>query len=135
MSVTEHLPPHMKDLLLPFDWDVRRVWELSATPETVPIGALNFLLTNPFWSKNPDSFTDFDLCPIDFLSGRFNSRYHRERIQRADTFFPLDFIEENQRLWIVDGIHRLAKLFQKEDSHVQIRKHPISIRSIIDVST
>ena len=130
----KHVPPHMKELLLPFNWDVRRVWERSATHETVPIGELHFLLTNPFWSRNRDSFTDFDLCPMDVLSGRLKSENHRDRIQRANTYFPLDFIEDNQRLWIVDGIHRLAKLYQRKCPDVQIRKHPIAIRSIIEVA-
>jgi hypothetical protein len=128
------VPPYMKDLLLPFNWNVRQVWELSAPRESVSIEALRFLLENPFWSRNPDSFTDFDLCPIDVLSGRFESIYHRDRIQTADTSFPIDFIEHNQTLWIVDGIHRLAAHYQRGNSSVRIRKHSIAIRPLIEVS-
>ncbi|MCG6949060.1 MAG: hypothetical protein LJE93_09145 [Acidobacteria bacterium] len=130
----KHVPPYMRGLLLPFNWDVRRVWELGAPRGTIPIGALEFLLTNPFWSRNPDRFVDFDLRPTDVVWGCFESRYHRERIRKADTSFPLDFIEDDGTLWIVDGIHRLAKLHERGVPEVWIRKHPMSIRHHIELS-
>jgi len=121
----------MKDLVLPFDWDVERVWALDAPVEEVALETVQFLLESPFWSLNPNRFTDFDLCPLDVLCGTWESDYHLDRISRADTLHPIDLIDHSARLWILDGIHRVAKLYQRGSRRVLMRRHSITIRSAI----
>jgi len=121
----------MKELVLPFDWDVKRVWALEAPVEEVALEKVQFLLGSPFWSRNPRRFTDFDLRPVDVLCGAVRSGHHLDRIDEADTSHPIDLIDHNARLWILDGVHRVARLYRRGMCRVRMRRHSIAIRSSI----
>ena len=129
--MSKDVPDHMKELVLPFDWDVRRVWALEASVEKVALQRVQFLLESPFWSHNPTRFTDFDLRPMDVLCGAIRSEYHLGRIDEADTSHPIDLIDHDARLWILDGVHRVAKLYRRGRRSVRMRRHSILIRSAI----
>ncbi len=126
------IPPELRPYILPFNWEVRQVWPLEAAILPTPIADLELLLEKPFWSRTPRQL-HFDLRPHDVLSGRVPSAYHEERIARADTRYPLDFIRDDGRLFILDGIHRLARLWSSGVTTVDIRAHSMAIRSAIEV--
>lgn len=126
-----HPPEHMKDFILPFLWDVRKVWVIPSEIELVPVDELDFLLQNPFWSRTPYRL-DFDLLPHEVLTGAFHSEYHKKRLQKADISWPLDFIWSESRLWILDGIHRFVKIKSLGFNVVKIRRHPLEIRAKIE---
>lgn len=130
--MAKHIPDHMLELILPFDWDVAKVWQLGASVESISIKELEFLLVNPFWSREDNSYTDFDLTPLEVIEGHYRSQCHSDRIQNADTHQPLDFIYTGGKLWILDGIHRLVKVYAAGDKNVLIRKHPASVQSFIE---
>ena len=126
-----NIPEEMKNYVLPYNWDVKKVWELKAEIEIVEIDELMFLLKKPFWSRNVNSYTDFDLKPIDVIEGKWLSEKHSERIKKANIDIPLDFISYNNNLWILDGIHRLANQYIKKQKLIKIRKHAPTIKNKI----
>jgi hypothetical protein len=132
-GMAKSIPKHMQHLIVPYDWDVHQVWKLSAPVEIVSIAELAFLLESPLWSRDPASYTDFDLSPNEVLADLSVSSRHAKRIEAAETSWPLDFIFSENRLWPLDGMHRLAKLKMEGMLQVSIRKHPASIRAFIEV--
>lgn len=51
--MTKTIPDILEDEILPFDWDVRKVWELKADVVDVPTFEFVYLLKLPLWSSVP----------------------------------------------------------------------------------
>jgi hypothetical protein len=49
---------------------------------------------------------------------------HREKIERADTSFPIDIMENKGKWLILDGLHRLVKLYEQGAKTVRVRIIP-----------
>ena len=62
------VPPALTDYLLPFNWDVRRVWALPAAVETHPMSTFLNLFERPFWSSRANAGMLFDLTPNQVLA-------------------------------------------------------------------
>ncbi len=99
--------------------------DLHKIKEAVNIGDVkSFIwhLSCPFWATEPPKKI-FDLKPIEIIEkcDKFNDRY--KRIMDVDISYPVETIKINDRLVILDGIHRLAK-------HVILNKEKIKYRVI-----
>jgi hypothetical protein len=44
-----------------------------------------------------------------------------------DFYFPLDFIYDSGNFYILDGLHRLARLKLENAPQVKVRKHSIDV--------
>ena len=128
------LPPSVADYLPPFDWDVRKVWALEAPVEVWPIEALPPLLDLPVWTAEKGVGCLFDLRPRAVMEDPDRCPRHWRRLQAADTRWPLDFMADGQRLRHLDGLHRLAKLVLEGADDVRLRRHPPTVRSLIEVA-
>ena len=53
--------------------------------------------------------------------------HQQHRINNADLAYPLDYLFWRDRLWILDGSHRLAKHYLAGSMTVMIRIHPETI--------
>lgn len=127
------IPNELRNHVLPFNWDVQRVWKLPATVEIVSMQELDNLFDLPFWSSVPHSGMLFDITPNQVLACPEQYPHQLERIEKADIQFPIDFIYDNNTYFILDGLHRLAKLRQLGVSQVKVRKHDPNVRRIIEV--
>jgi hypothetical protein len=133
--MTKHIPTKLKDRLLPFNWDVQKVWALDAPEERVPTNELAPLLELPFWSSKPNSGMLFDLSPVEVIKDLDRYAHQKVRILNADIRFPIDFIIHEKRFYILDGLHRLARLQLEGAVTVRIRKHSLAVQEKIQVTS
>jgi hypothetical protein len=121
------LPEILADHILPFDWDVHLVWEQDAEVVRWPIADLAYLLDLPLWSSVPGQGMLFDISPREVLGSRDRSPHQHLRILEADVTFPIDLLRYRERHWILDGVHRLAKLALAGKEFVSVRVHSEAI--------
>jgi len=119
----KHLPDILANHILPFDWDVRQVWGLEKEVAVRPLAAFAYLLDLPLWSSVPNQGMLFDISPREVIDHPQRSLHQYERIVEADTDFPIDLLFYQEREWILDGTHRLAKLFLVGEKSVSVRVH------------
>lgn len=131
MNMDKFIPIELKEHLLPFNWDVERLWALSEVETILPFQALEYLLKLPFWSSKPNSGMLFDVCPKDVLQNLDAYPHQKERILKAEIKYPIDLIQHEQKFYILDGLHRLAKLSQQQKPTLRARIHELSIQAQI----
>lgn len=103
------IPEGLKAHILPFDWDVRRVWRQPAAIKTAPLSDYASLLDLPLWSSLPGLGLLFDIFPRTAMASPERSPYQAERLDRADIRYPIDVLVWKGLHWILDGVHRIAK--------------------------
>ncbi|RYD23082.1 MAG: hypothetical protein EOP88_05605 [Verrucomicrobiaceae bacterium] len=121
------VPPHLSDHILPFQWDVREVWKLPGEVMLRPRADYDYLLDLPLWSSVPEQGMLFDISPREVILDAEQSPFQTERVRMADMRYPIDFVETDGRLWILDGVHRLARHYQMGTVFIRVRCHPGSV--------
>ena len=123
------LPDIIKEVGFDFSWDERKVWELDAPIEEMPIDKLTWHFDVPFiWSK-PDGY--YDVSPSEVIEHPDQHPEEYERTMRADTTHPIDIMFWKKRWLILDGLHRLMKQAIEGAEVVQVRKIPKSAIPLI----
>ena len=117
------IPDILVDHILPFQWDVQKVWQQEAEVSPEPLADLSYLLDLPLWSSLPNRGMLFDISPREVIACPHTSPHQHRRILKADSNYPIDLMRYQERLWILDGVHRLAKLFLMETDLVKVRFH------------
>lgn len=117
------IPKALTQHVLPFDWDVASVWALSAAIEHEPIASYTYLLHLPLWSSVPGHGMLFDTSPLQVLARPEQFTHQTQRINEADERYPIDTLVYDGQQWILDGVHRLAKLYRAGASEVAVRLH------------
>lgn len=121
------VPDILKDHVLPFNWDVRTVWELKADAIELPTSEFTYLLKLPLWSSVPKEGMLFDICPMDVIDDPQVSIYQTQRLRETELQYPIDILAAKGRRWILDGIHRIAKNFSLNNSIIAVRIHDKSV--------
>lgn len=125
------VPEILQEHILPFDWDVRKVWELKADATEVPMSEFAYLLKLPLWSSVPKQGLLFDICPMDVIRNPNVSMYQAQRLQQTDILHPIDVLVARKKRWILDGVHRIAKQFTLNKEFLSVRFHDESVIPII----
>jgi hypothetical protein len=125
------IPAHLAEHVLPFNWDVRRVWEQTAEASVLPRVDFDYLLNLSLWSSVPSRGMLFDISPREVIAFPQKSPHQYRRILEAKIEFPIDLLSYRGRQWILDGVHRLAKLALIGGEVVSVRCHPETIISKI----
>jgi hypothetical protein len=127
--VSRELPDIIKEVGFDFSWDERKVWELDAPTEEMPINELTWHFDIPFiWSK-PDGY--YDVNPSEVIEHPDQHPEEYERTMRADTTHPIDIMFWKKRWLILDGLHRLMKQAIQGTTVVQVRRIPESAIPLI----
>lgn len=125
--MVKRVPALLEQHILPFNWDVRKVWALEAPVRTLPTAELIHLLQLPLWSSVPDQGLLFDVCPIDVIRNPAASEYQAGRIRAAWLEYPIDVLLMHEKRWILDGVHRIAKHFSLGHTSLPVRFHGESV--------
>jgi len=128
-----NIPNILKNHILPFDWDISKVWKLEALATTSNREQFDYLLDLPLWSSRANQRMPFDTKPLDVIKNPNLSVYHYERIMNADICYPIDFIFYDGSNKILDGVHRLSKLYIMNVDTIDIRIHHTSVLSKISL--
>ena len=121
------IPKKLRDYILPFNWDVQAVWALDAATTHRSRKEFDYLLELPLWSSAPEKGMLFDVAPMEVIRNPEIWPYQNRRIASADTLYPMDFLVQDGKNWILDGIHRLAKNYIKDVEIVEVRFHEESV--------
>ena len=121
--IAKALPEVLKPHILPFDWDVSRVWTLEAEAVPIKSGEFAYLLELPLWSSIPGRGMLFDTRPIDVMRNPALSPYQARRLANVDLDYPIDVLLLDNRQWILDGVHRIARHFQLGHREFPVRFH------------
>ena len=111
------------------DWDVETIWHLDLPVRVFPIIHLLWHMHVPVW---PDMLGhSYRITPIEVMNDPVVNHREYRRVMLADTSHPLDVFRNRNRIMILDGIHRLARLQQIGRRHVRARMIPDDmVRSI-----
>lgn len=115
--------PILIDHILPFYWDVQRVWALEAPIQQIPCSEFVYLLALPLWSSVKGHGMLFDTCPIDVIRDPGLSAYQTERLNRVNLDYPVDVLLMDGRRWILDGVHRITKHIMLDNPTLPVRFH------------
>jgi hypothetical protein len=121
--VSKVIPKILSDHILPFNWDVRIVWSQHAEISRLPFSDFHYLLDLPLWSSVPNRGMLFDISPREVISFPQRSPHQYSRVLKASIEFPIDLIYYREKRWILDGVHRLAKLSLLKVDFVDSRIH------------
>ncbi|MCK5829863.1 MAG: hypothetical protein KAH20_06130 [Methylococcales bacterium] len=121
------IPIELQEHILPFNWDVTLVWALSTPTQEVYREEFDYFLTLPLWSSTPNFGMLFDVSPIEVIKSPDRFPHEYRRILQADTKFPIELLEYNHKNWILDGVHRLVKMYLKDNKIINIRIHPSDV--------
>lgn len=121
------VPKQLEAHILPFNWHVERVWALSCPVIDTPFVKWQHLLDLPLWSSRMGQGLLFDISPRSVLADPQLAPHHFTRIERADTDYPIDTLVYGDQEWILDGVHRLAKLSGQGCNQIRVRRHPQTI--------
>lgn len=126
-------PKILADHILPFNWDVRKVWALDTPPMVIQREDMDYLLYLPLWSSIPNNGMMFDISPMDVIDDPFSFKHHHKHIDTVNLSHPIDMLLLNYRPWILDGVHRLARLYIEQIELISVRFHPESVIPLIKV--
>ena len=122
--MSKYIPEILKDYILPFNWSAKAVWALKSPVLRVQRVEYDYLLNLPLWSSVAGKGLLFDTKPIDVINDPSISTYQTARLKNVDIAYPLDFLIFKGRKWILDGVHRLAKLYMFKKEIINVRLHP-----------
>lgn len=110
---------------LPFWRDNEKLWNLEVPVEQMDISELTWTLDIPFWE---DEGGNIVVTPREVIDNLDAYPYHKEKIDACDTSYPIDIMKNKKDNWaILDGLHRLVKLYMASESTIQVRKIPREI--------
>lgn len=124
----KQLPEVIKNVGFDFGWDVEKVWKLDVPSEEVDISDLDWHFDIPFWSTR-EGF--YDLSPKEVLENSDKHKEEFERIMKSDISYPLDIMFWKNRWLLLDGLHRLVKIYKLGNRKVKVRKIPEEMIDLI----
>jgi hypothetical protein len=117
-------PESIRPFLVGTLWTRERLWALELPVMTVAVADLEPLLDLPWWK---DGDLRFRLSPATVLATPGLDPEHDRRIAEADLGFPLHLTRLDDRLTILDGVHRLARAAREGRAEVAAQLVPASL--------
>jgi hypothetical protein len=115
-----NVPQIISEVGFDFHWDNEKVWMLQVPTITMDIAELLWHFDIPFLSEHES----YDLSPREVLEHPDAHKKEYARMMRADTSHPIDIMENKGRWLILDGLHRLMKLYSEGRTIVTVRVIP-----------
>jgi len=105
-----------------------KLWELPLPVLEVDIDKLVWHFDMPVWEK--DGTDDWNLTPWEVIKKESGTTTHQKRVGKADTSHPIIVTEYKSRMVILDGVHRLVKLYMGDKKRVKVKIIPKEYLSI-----
>ena len=104
------------------NWEEELVWALDLPVEKIDIERLTWHLQIPYWEN--DLGERWTVSPYDVINKEPETKNEQQRVKDADISFPLDLFENEGKLFVLDGLHRLVKLYSQGEKEVSVRIVP-----------
>jgi hypothetical protein len=122
-------PQIIRDVGIGVAWNPKKVWALNEPVSEISIEELLWHFDIPFWDKGGKkefNLTEFNLIPWEVIKYPEKEEEHFRKIQEADISYPIDIMENKGKWRVLDGLHRLAKLYLDGQKIIKVRKIPRS---------
>jgi hypothetical protein len=100
------VPPELRGILLNLTWNNAELWALPLPVEQVSVATLSWQLDVRWWRHAGQYFA---IRPTEVAADPERYAAHWQRTMAADLRWPIHVVERNDRLVILDGVHRLLK--------------------------
>jgi hypothetical protein len=104
------------------NWEEEKLWALDLPVSTIDIAELVWHFDCPFWEH--DNGERYTVTPWDVIGGVVGTKKEQQKVSIADTSYPIDIYFNKNKWLILDGIHRLVKLYKQEAEKVEVRIVP-----------
>lgn len=101
------------------NWEDEKLWSLDIPTSKLNIKDLEWHFDCPFWEH--DNGERFVVTPREVLEKVEGTKKEQYKVQVADTKFPINIYFNKNKWLILDGIHRLVKLYQEGVEEVNVR--------------
>ena len=115
-------PKILTDAGLSMFVDTVKLRKLPLPVVEIDIEKLTWHFDMPVWDK--DGTDDWNLTPWEVIRKEKNTTTHQKRIAETDTSHPIVVTEYNSRLVILDGVHRLAKVYMQGGKKIKAKVIP-----------
>lgn len=124
------LPKEIQEHGMDFHWSNEKIWTLDVPVEEIDVSELEWQLDLPFWNHDGKKY---NLCPRSVLQNIELYPDHKERILKANICHPIDAMKnQNGKLEILDGVHRLVRLMLEGNKKVKGRRIPRELIPLIE---
>ena len=125
------LPKEIREQGFDFHWDKNKLWVLDIPIEDIDVSELDWQLDLPFWDHEGERY---NLHPRLVLENIDLYPDHKNRVLNADIRHPIDAMEnQNGKLEILDGMHRLVRLILEGNKKVKGRRISRKFISLIEI--
>ena len=104
----DDLPQVIKDVGFDFSWDEQKVWALNVPAIQMPIEELTWHFDVPFLWEGGGIY---NLTPWEVMEHPELYQEEYARMLAADLRHPIDIMENKGRWLILDGLHRLMRIY------------------------
>lgn len=116
-------------------YDVKKLWKLTKgiKPQLILVSQLEWVLNEKLWSNREgldkdDPTPERDISAMQVLNNPNLSKFHVEAIRNADLSYAILLIKlKNHKLDVIDGIHRLAKVYIQGGTFIYAKIVPDNI--------
>lgn len=101
------------------NWEDEKIWALDMPVSEMEVSELEWHLDCPFWeSDNGERYT---VTPRQVIEKFEGTTKEQEKVKQADTKYPIDIYFNKDKWLILDGLHRLVKLYAGGADKVNVR--------------
>ncbi len=104
------------------NWSEQKVWALNLPVTDIPMQVLLWHFDVPFWHH--DNGEQRSITAWDVIKKTQGSTIEQARVEKADTSYPIDIMDNKGKWLVLDGLHRLIKLYQEGHKVVKVRVIP-----------
>lgn len=122
--MVKHPPRALTDAGLNMYVDTLKLSQLPLPVEDVKLEELLWHFDMPVWAK--DDTDDWNLTPWEVINKKPKTITHQKRVDAADVAYPIVVTNFKSRLVVLDGVHRLVKVFLSGDKTVKAKIIPAS---------
>ncbi len=101
------------------NWEEEKIWALDLPISKINIKELEWHLDCPFWEH--DNGERYTVTPRDVLERNSGTTKEYEAVVKADIKYPIDIYYNKDKWLILDGLHRLVKLYEAGAIEVAVR--------------
>jgi hypothetical protein len=116
-----NIPRKIQEVRWEFKIDFNKLWGFDVPVTKVNIKDLVWHFDYPFWDEIVD---DWNLTPWEVIKDPNLHKNHYKKVLESNLKYPIDLMENEGRLQILDGLHRLAKAYLKGDKFIKARIVP-----------
>ncbi len=104
------------------NWEEELIWSLDIPVEEISIKDLLWHFDIPYWEN--DEGDRSTVSPRDVINKEVGTIVEQKRVEDVDINYPIDLFENEGKYFILDGLHRLVRLYNNKSEMIRVRIIP-----------